>query len=164
MSSNAQEAPAIPDVLRSEVSVGLVPGTATQVAVKAREHAFTIDEPAGLGGSDIGANPVEHLLAALGSCQVISTQLWAQKLGLRIDGVDVELAGNIDLRGFFGLADDVRPGFEGIDVNLTIRGPEPAERYDELVAKVEEHCPVLDNLVAPVPVSLNPRVEAPAAV
>ena len=95
--------------IRPEVRTSLARGTATQVDVRAGAHTFTIDEPASLGGTDLGANPVEHLLAALGACQVITFQVWAQKLGLQVDSIGVGLAGDLDLRGFFGLADGVRP-------------------------------------------------------
>jgi uncharacterized OsmC-like protein len=141
-----------PQVIRPEVRTTLVSGTATEVRVTASSHGFTIDEPASLGGTDKGANPVEHLLGALGACQVITFQVWAQKLGIQLDEVDIALTGEIDLRGFFGLADDVRPGFQSIDVSVQLSGPESAERYDELTRAVEEHCPVLDGLGNTVPV------------
>lgn len=144
------------------VRTSLVRGTATQVSVSAGEHAFTIDEPAGLGGTDVAANPVEHLLAALGSCQVITYQVWAEKLGVRLDGVDISLVGELDLRGFFGTQDGVRPGFESIAVEVQLTGPEPTHRYDELVREVELHCPVLDNLNRPVPVTTTVTTHPPA--
>lgn len=139
-----------PQHLTPQVRATLVTGT--QVHVTAGSHEFTIDEPAGLGGTDLGANPVEHLLAALGACQVITFQVWAGTLGIRLDSVDVQLSGHLDLRGFFGTAEGVRPGFDGIQVDVRITGPETRERYDALVAAVEEHCPVLDNLRSRVPV------------
>lgn len=141
-----------PQRITPRVAARLVPGTATEVRIDAGHHAFTIDEPEALGGTDLGANPVEHLLAALGACQVISFQVWAQKLGIEVDHVAVDLSGDLDLRGFFGTADDVRPGFEQIEVAVRLEGPEDRERYQELVDAVEEHCPVLDNLRATVPV------------
>src|SRR5699024_8235958 len=125
-------------------------GTNTQVEITAGKHEFTIDEPPALGGENVGANPVEHLLAALASCQVITVKVWAAKLGLAVDDVRVELAGPIDLRGFFGVAGDVRAGFGQIEVTTRILGPEPSDAYDELIRKVEEHCPVLDNLTGGV--------------
>ncbi len=142
-----------PQTISPAVRTTLVQGTATQVSVSAGEHAFTIDEPAGLGGTDLGANPIEHLLAALGSCQVITYQVWAEKLGLRLDAVDISLVGDLDLRGFFGLQDGVRPGFGSIEIEVQLTGPETTDRYDELVREVELHCPVLDNLSRPVPVT-----------
>lgn len=141
-----------PQRIRPGVRTSLVPGTATQVSVRAGQHAFTIDEPPALGGTDVGANPVEHLLAALGACQVITFGVWAQKLGIQLDSVDVDLNGDLDLRGFFGVDPDVRPGFESIDVEVRLSGPEPQERYDELVSAVERYCPVLDSLGNTVPV------------
>jgi uncharacterized OsmC-like protein len=141
--------------VRPEVTTRLQPGTATEVRVSAGRHTFTIDEPASLGGTDLGANPVDHLLAALGACNVITYQVWADKLGIGLDGVDIELAGDLDIRGFFGIDPDVRPGFQGIEARVTLRGPESAERYAQLQAAVEEHCPVLDNLTRGVPVTVT---------
>lgn len=144
--------------LRSEVSAVHVSNTATQVRLQARDHAFTIDEPTALGGDDKGANPIEHLLAALGSCQVITYQVWAQKLGLKLDNVEIELAGDIDLRGFFGIDDSVRPGFQGIELKVTLSGPESQDKYDTLIAEVAKHCPVEDNLAHGVPVTATAKV------
>ncbi|WP_147918872.1 OsmC family protein [Ruania zhangjianzhongii] len=138
--------------VRFGVQATLAAGTNTQVEITAGKHEFTIDEPPALGGENVGANPVEHLLAALAACQVITVKVWAAKLGLAVDDVKVELAGPIDLRGFLGVDADVRPGFGQIEVTTRILGPEPAEAYDELIRKVEAHCPVLDNLTAGVPV------------
>lgn len=140
-------------LLPVDVTSSLVPGTPTQVTNTARQHRFTIDEPAALGGDDRGANPVEHLLAALGGCTVISYQVWAGKLGLTIDTIDVRLHGDIDTRGFFGLDDTVRPGFGGIDLEITVTGPESDADYRRLADAVEQHCPVLDNLTNGVPVT-----------
>lgn len=141
-----------PRRITPRVAARLVPGTTTRVSVEAGEHAFTIDEPEGLGGTDAGATPVDHLLAALGACQVITIRAWADKLDLALEDVAVELHGDLDLRGFLGLA-DVRPGFEGIEVAVRLSGPEGWERYAELIDAVDEHCPVLDNLRSVVPVT-----------
>lgn len=139
-----------PQIIRPEVRTTLVTGT--EVKVQAGAHHFTIDEPASLGGTDKGATPVEHLLAALGSCQVITFQVWADKLDIAVDEIDIALTGEIDLRGFFGIDPAVRPGFSSIEVAVQLSGPETEERYQELVDAVEQHCPVLDGLGNKVPV------------
>lgn len=139
-------------VIHPAASTSLVPGTATEVRVRAGRHAFTIDEPPVLGGTDLGANPVEHLLSSLGSCQVITYQVWAAKLGIAVDSIEVDVTGDLDVHGFFGLDPAVRPGFQSVEVSVRVAGPEPVERYVELTAAVEEHCPVLDVLVNAVPV------------
>ncbi len=116
-----------------------------------RSHEIALDEPPELGGSDTGANPVEAVLAALGSCQAIVYRAYANVLGLRLDRVDVETKGYLDVRGFLG-DPAVAPGFERVTFTARISSPEPAEKIQELAALVERHCPVLDILRRPLEV------------
>jgi uncharacterized OsmC-like protein len=115
-------------------------------------HKFTVDEPKALGGGNAAANPVEYALAALGSCQAITYRVWAAQLGVRLDKVEISIDGDIDLRGFFGIDERVRAGFNAVRINVSLSGPESAARYQELAAAVDAHCPVLDLFRNPVPV------------
>ena len=121
--------------------------------IKTGTHSFTVDEPSALGGADAAASPVQYALASLGSCQAITYRFWAAQLGVTLDSITVRVEGDLDLRGFFGVDDGVRPGFSGVHVEVTAAGPESEERYAELAAAVDAHCPVLDLFQNPVPVS-----------
>ena len=132
-----------------------VPGSATTVTVQAGPHHFTIDEPETLGGANAGANPVEHLLASLATCQVITYQVWAAKLGIAIDTIEVDAKGDLDVRGFFGVDDSVPAGFSSISTAVRISGPESDDRYAELSAAVESHCPVGDTLTRGIAITTN---------
>jgi len=125
----------------------------TEVDVRTGTHTFKVDEPPALGGADVAANPVQYALASLGSCQAITYRFWAEQLGISFDSLSVRLEGDLDIRGFFGFDDAVRPGFSAIRVDVTVTGPESAERYQELAAAVDAHCPVLDLFANPVPVT-----------
>jgi uncharacterized OsmC-like protein len=127
----------------------------TEVDIATGRHTFKVDEPEVLGGTDLAANPVQLILASLGACQAITYQVWAAKLGIAIAGIEARVEGDIDLRGFFGLDETIRPGFTRIRVFVTLRGPESEARYDELVVAVNAHCPVLDIVSNPVPVTLD---------
>jgi uncharacterized OsmC-like protein len=116
-------------------------------------HHVTVDEPESLGGGNVAANPVEYALIALGSCQAITYRFWAAKLGIALESVRVEVEGDLDVHGFFGIDDSVRPGFGAVRVQVQLSGPEPAGRYEELARAVDAHCPVLDLFSNPVPVS-----------
>nr|WP_042194944.1 OsmC family protein [Kibdelosporangium sp. MJ126-NF4]CEL21423.1 OsmC family protein [Kibdelosporangium sp. MJ126-NF4] len=135
------------------VTHDLAKGTATVVDVRVRDHQFTVDEPGALGGTDTAANPVEYALASLGSCQVITYQFWAAKLHIPLDAVKVTVSGDIDLHGFFGFDDAVRPGFAGVHVDVELSGPADPAKYEELKRQVDEHCPVLDLFRNPTPTS-----------
>ncbi len=139
-------------VIGYEAITTLVKGTTTEVSIRTGGHEFTIDEPPVLAGTNVGASPVEHLLASLGSCQVITYQVWAAKLGIALDSVEVAVTGQLDVHGFFGFDPNVRPGFQSIGVKVQLNGPETSERYAELTKVVDEHCPVLDVLTVGVPV------------
>jgi uncharacterized OsmC-like protein len=124
----------------------------TEVDVRTGSHTFTVDEPPALGGGGTAPNPVEYALASLGSCQAITYRFWAEHLGVSLDTLTVRVEGDLDIRGFFGFDDDVRPGFTAVRVAVSVTGPETAQRYQELAAAVDEHCPVLDLFRNPVPV------------
>lgn len=79
------------------------------------------DEPAILAGNDKGANPVEHLLHALASCLTTSMVAHAAVRGIQIDELESEFEGDIDLRGFLGLADDVPKGYTAIRAKFRVK-------------------------------------------
>jgi uncharacterized OsmC-like protein len=132
----------------------------TEVDLTARSHEVKVDEPPSLGGQDLGANPVEHALIALASCQAITYRFWAAKLGIELEGLEVSAEGDLDVRGFFGFDDSVRPGFTEIRLEVTPTGPEPAGRYQQLADAVDAHCPVLDLFSNPTPVRRKLAVPA----
>ena len=125
----------------------------TEVDIRTGEHSFKVDEPAALGGADAAANPVQYALASLGSCQAITYQFWAEQLGIGFDSLSVRVEGDLDIRGFLGFDDGVRPGLSAVRVEVTVTGPESPERYQDLAAAVDRHCPVLDLFANPVPVT-----------
>lgn len=84
------------------------------------------DEPAILAGNDKGANPVEHLLHALASCLTTSMVAHAAVRGIQIDELESEFEGDIDLRGFLGLADDVPKGYTAIRAKFRVKA-DPAD-------------------------------------
>jgi uncharacterized OsmC-like protein len=135
----------------------------TEVDVSTGAHTFKVDEPPVLGGGDAAANPVQYALASLGSCQAITYRFWAAHLGVELDSITVRVEGDLDLRGFFGVDDAVRPGFTAVRVEVSLAGPESEERYAQLAAAVDEHCPVLDLFKNPCrcPARSSPPAEAP---
>jgi SAM-dependent methyltransferase/uncharacterized OsmC-like protein len=127
----------------------------TEVDVRLHNRVVKADQPPILGGNDVGPKPVEIALAALGSCQAMTYRFWSEKLSIHIDKLTVDVQGDLDLHGIFGLRDGVRPGFGNVNVNVHITGPETPERYEELRQAVNNHCPVLDVFTNPVPVTTS---------
>ncbi|KQZ99509.1 osmotically inducible protein OsmC [Mesorhizobium sp. Root157] len=135
----------------------LADGFRSNVAV--RQFDVGVDEPPALGGQDSAPNPVEYILAALGSCQEITYRLYADALGIPLTGVSVQLSGSIDLRGFFNVDRNVRPGYQQINAEVIIDSPASQQDIARLKETVDRHCPVLDILRNPTPVNLSLRTE-----
>ena len=145
-----------------ESSSALQEGLRSVVSI--RQHGLTVDEPKALGGADSGPNPVELILAALGSCQEITYRAFASVMGVPLDHVSVKMEGDIDLRGFFAVDESVRAGYEAIRGTVHIESSASEEQLKQLQAAVNGHCPVLDILTNPVPVDLKMEITQPVAV
>lgn len=128
----------------------LVEGVRTTANI--RHFTLTIDEPSGLGGTDQGPNPVEVVLAALGTCQEIVYAVYAAAAGVHLDRLAVDVEGDLDPRGFLNVA-EVPPGFSQVRYHVQIESPEAPERIAALVEDVNRHCPVLDILQRAIPVA-----------
>jgi uncharacterized OsmC-like protein len=139
-----------------EVETRLGEGVDSTASV--REFNVRVDEPEGLGGKDTAPNPVEYVLVALGSCQEITYRLYADALGIPLTHVSVKLRGLLDLRGFFDIDQSVRPGYQRIEATVTLDSPASEDDLRRLKEAVDRHCPVLDILRNPVPVTLTPAI------
>ncbi len=106
-----------------------------------RELVMDADEPHALAGTDLGANPVEHLLNALAACVTTTMVYHAALRGIKIDAMESELEGDIDLRGFLGISNEVRRGYENIRINFRIKTDEA--NLDKLKA-LSKLSPVFD--------------------
>jgi uncharacterized OsmC-like protein len=114
-----------------------------------------IDEPPLLLGEDYGANPVEYVLTALSGCLTSSLIYHAAAQGITIEEVESELEGDLDLRGFLGLSDEVRNGYNSIDVKFKVKADAPQEKIDELIELAQKRSPVFDIVSHPVQVTVR---------
>jgi uncharacterized OsmC-like protein len=152
------------DPARAQVAIRLATelGEGLLCEATARGHTVVCDEPRSVGGSDAAQSPVELMLTSFATCQAITYRIWAAELGIGLDRIEVEVVGDIDLRGFLGVEGVERAGYEKLAVRVALTGPEP-ERYEELAEAVDRHCPVLDVFTRPIPVERELIVSPPGA-
>ena len=60
--------------------------------VFADNHQWFADEPTSSGGADLGPDPYEHLLAALGACTSMTIRMYPNRKNIALDSVSVELS------------------------------------------------------------------------
>ena len=119
---------------------------------KVRDHLVRADYPGPAGGGDQAPNPVELLLASFAACIESAFYEFAVYEGLTVDSISVEIEGTLDLRGLF-MIDDVQAGFKDLTYHFTVDSPDDEGRIRDLAERVIAHCPVVDSLIRPTPVS-----------
>jgi len=115
-----------------------------------RQHRIVADEPCELLGTDSAPNPQELLMAAINACMTVGYVANASLRGIRLDSVEIRMNGTLDLRGFLGLRDDVPPGYESVDYDVTIKGDGTPEDFEEIHRAVMKTSPNYFNLSRPV--------------
>lgn len=135
-------------------------GTVTQTKVDSYEIAgqsvakdFTIstDEPLELGGTNHYANPQETLLAALNACMTVGFVALCAMEGITLEEVRIETEGELDLRGFFALDPNIKPGYDELSYRIHVKGDGTPEQFRQIHEKVCQTSPNRFNLTHPVP-------------
>jgi uncharacterized OsmC-like protein len=116
---------------------------------------FEIDEPPVLCGQNLGANPVEYLLIALSGCLTTSLIAHATAKGINIKGLESRYEGDIDLRGFLGVTEEVPVGFQTIRVYFKIDADISEAEKEELLKMAQKYSPVFQTISTPTPVLVH---------
>ena len=119
----------------------------------ANSFELDADEPPLLLGKDIGPNPVEYALTALAACVTTALVYHAAAKGIKLNAVESRLEGDIDLRGFLGISDEVRRGYDNVRIYYKIDADVPDEQLEELVQMGCKYSPVFDTFTNPVNVT-----------
>src|SRR5215468_9358311 len=81
----------------------------------------------GVGGAGTGACSGDLLLGALAACAQITCQMVAAAMGIPTKKIEVNVEGDLDLRGTLGLAKDVPVGFENIRLLFDVDAPDASQ-------------------------------------
>ena len=119
---------------------------ATKTIVSARGFQLILDEPADLGGTDQGANPVEYLLAAYAGCLNVLAHVVAGELKVELRGVEIDLVGTLNPARLFGQSFDDRAGYKEIKVVIKPDWDADEATTQKWLSCILDRCPVGDNL------------------
>jgi uncharacterized OsmC-like protein len=92
------------------------------------------------------------LLHGLACCVNAAFIYQAALQGIQIEELELEVEGDLDLRGFLGLEPDVPPQFLEIRVTFRVKGDAPEGKLKALTDLAQKRSPVFNSVVNPVPV------------
>ncbi len=116
------------------------------------------DEAPGDGGAGLGPDPGVFGRAALGSCLAMGYAMWAAKLEIPVESIEVVVEADYDARGRYGVDDSVAPGWTALRYTARITSPAGEEKVRELVEFADRHSPLLDDFRRAVPVTGELRI------
>lgn len=120
-----------------------------------REFTVEGDEPEQILGQRTAPNAVELLLAAIGSCLSVGYAAHAAAMGIELDALRFELEGDVDLRGFLGISENIRPGYSTVTCTAYVETDASEEQLAELRDRVESTSPLLDTVMNAVQVETD---------
>jgi uncharacterized OsmC-like protein len=125
-----------------KTAVRLKPGLTCEVS----EGSWSITVGMGTGAGGVEASPGPGALGrgALGSCLALSYAMWAARLGVALDTVDVTVEADYDSRGELGVSDDVSPGYTQIRYIVTVSASAPEADIRRVIDTADRYSPYLD--------------------
>ena len=122
--------------------VRLKPGLECEVTEGAWRLTIAMSEKS--GGTNAGPNPGVLGRGALGSCLALGYAMWAIRLGVPIDALDVEVEADYDSRGELGISDDVPPGYTQVRYTVVVSSPAPEEDVRRMLDTADRCSPYRD--------------------
>ena len=118
-----------------------------------RKEAFTLDadEPAIAAGQNTAPNSMEYVLHALATCLTGTLVYHAAVQGIEVKAVESSYTGDMDVRGLFGMSEDVRKGFNKVTVIMRVKSKASAEELTALAM----YSPVFEMVSRALPVEFK---------
>ena len=118
-----------------------------------RPAALTVDadQPDYLGGQNTAPNAVEHYLGSLVSCLNTTIVAHGSAQGIALDELVISAEGHMDARGFFGVSEEVRRGYNRIEVDIRAR----TSADEATLRQMASYSPVYEMVSKAIPVEVR---------
>ncbi len=96
------------------------------------------------GGTNAGPSPGVLGRGALGSCLALGYAMWASRLGVVIDSIEVDVEADYDARGELGISDDIPPGYSEVRYTVAVSSPASEEDVRRVIDTADKYSPYRD--------------------
>jgi uncharacterized OsmC-like protein len=122
---------------------------------------FTVGMSEKYGGANAGPNPGVYGRGAVGSCLAVGYAMWAARMGVPIDALEVEVQADYDVRGELGVSQNVRPGYEAMRYIVTVESTAPAEDVMRVLDMADRCSSWRDDIANGVPLKREVKLLVP---
>lgn len=116
---------------------------------------ITTDHPECFASQDLGATPVEIVLAGLAGCLTAGVAAVAQHREIQLRSVTATVEGDMNVLGILGADPEVRNGFSDIRVHFDIDADATPDEIQALVAQSQKRSAVFDIVTNPTAVTVD---------
>lgn len=124
--------------------------------VASDDHAWLADEPRRVGGSNLGPDPYEHLLAALGTCTSMTIRMYANRKEWPLEDIDVHLSHSREHAKDCEDCDEKSARMEVIRREITFYG-DLSDAQRRRLLEIADRCPVHRTLEADLRIETRER-------
>jgi len=103
---------------------------------------LTADMSEKAGGNNQGPNPGVFGRATLGSCLMMTYAMWAAKMDVSLDSLEIEIQADYDSRSYHGV-EEVTPGYQQIRYVVSVQSPASEEEIMRMLDAADAHCDFL---------------------
>jgi uncharacterized OsmC-like protein len=139
--------------------VKLRPGLACDV--EEGSWRFTVGMTDKYGGTNEGPNPGVYGRAAVGSCLAIGYSMWAARLGVPIDALEVEVHADYDTRGELAVSEEIPPGYLGIRYVVNVESTASEAEVMRVLDTADRYSSWRDDMIRSVPMTREVRLTVP---
>lgn len=118
---------------------------------------FDTDHPEVFASEDNGPTPVEYMLVGLAGCLSAGIAAVAQHRGIQLRSVKSTLEAGMDIQGILGIDEQVRNGFDRIQVHFDVEADATPDQIAALVAQSQKRSAVFDIITNPTDVHVTVR-------
>ena len=115
------------------------------------------------GGRGGAPNPGVLGRGALASCLAICYGMWAARLNVPCESIEVEVQADYDVSGELGLTDDVRPGYSEVRYIVTVVSSASEQDVQAMLDAADRHSSYRDIFANGVPLTREVRMTNPTA-